>query len=468
MSRQAELAKNTVILTVGKICTQFVQFLLLPLYTALLIPEEFGIVDLFNTYVVLLVPLFNWQFESGLFRFLLDCREDKEGQKTVFSTVMLSNIAQSGLYLLFYVIAQRYIHSPYKVFLALDVVANIFLNSLLQFSRGLGDNTSYAIASFLSASSAVVLNVLFIAVFRMGVLGMFLATAFSKVMTIVYLSISQKVWEYFSIRAFRRDKFTHIFRYAFPLVPNALSWWVINASDRTVIANVMGVAANGIFSVASKFSAVYITVYNVFNQAWTESLSLHMKDDDVDSFLADTVNLMFNLFACMCLGLIACMPFLFPLMIDAQYSAAYNQIPILMIAVLFQVVQGLYSVVYVALKKSKNIAKTSILAAVINLALDVILVRWIGLYAASISTLVAYVTMAVYRYFDVKKYVNAGLKTKSVLGTIAAGIVVICAYYTNHWPIQAGALVVMIVYSIIVNRGFLETLLNTTMSKIKK
>lgn len=81
MDRKKELAKNTVILMVGKILTQFVSFFMLPLYTAVLTPGEYGLVDLFNTYCTLLLPLFNWQFDSGLFRFLLDVRDNRESQK---------------------------------------------------------------------------------------------------------------------------------------------------------------------------------------------------------------------------------------------------------------------------------------------------------------------------------------------------------------------------------------------------
>lgn len=50
--------------------------------------------------------------------------------------------------------------------------------------------------------------------------------------------------------------------------------------------------------------------------------------------------------------MIVFMPFIFPIMINKQYFDAYYQIPILMIAVLFQVVVGLYSAIYVALKIS--------------------------------------------------------------------------------------------------------------------
>ena len=71
---------------------------------------------------------------------------------------------------------------------------------------------------------------------------------------------------------------------------------------------------------------------------------------------------------------------------------------------------GLYSVIHVALKKSAEIAKTSFLTAIINITVDLALIRFIGLYAASVSTLIAYLAMALYGYFDVKRYVSACLR----------------------------------------------------------
>lgn len=84
MSRSKELVKNTAILTIGKMCTQFVSFLLLPLYTALLSTEEYGIVDLFTTYIALILPLVCWQLDQGIFRFMIDCREDETKTKAYF------------------------------------------------------------------------------------------------------------------------------------------------------------------------------------------------------------------------------------------------------------------------------------------------------------------------------------------------------------------------------------------------
>lgn len=467
-NKQSELAKNTIILTVGKICTQFVSFLLLPLYTALLLPEEYGVVDLFNTYIMLLVPVFNWQFESGLFRFMLDCRNDKTSQKKIFSTVLLSNVVQSVIYSIFFVVAQGYISSEYKIFLLYDVILNIFLNTLLQLPRGIGDNTKYAIGSFVSASSTVVLNVLFIAGFRMGAYGMFWATVLGKAITICYLTFSLKVWSLFSCKLFDINIFKEIGKYSLPLVPNQLSWWVIGVSDRTIVSYGISIAANGIYSIANKFSSIFITFYNIFNMSWTESVSLHMNDSDRDAFLSDTINTMFKLFSAVCLGIIACMPFLFPFLIDKKYADAYNQIPILMIAVLFQVVVGLYSVIYVALKKSVEIAKTSMYAAIINIGMDIILIKWLGLYAASLSTLFAYVAMALYRYYDVKKYVDVSLNKKTIAGTIAIGFVAVASYYSKVIVLEVASLLVITIYAVLMNRKLLMATYSTVVQKLKK
>ena len=72
MSREKSLVKNTFIIALGKISTQFISFLLLPLYTALLTTEEYGTVDLFNTFVRLLLPIATLMIEQAAFRFLLE------------------------------------------------------------------------------------------------------------------------------------------------------------------------------------------------------------------------------------------------------------------------------------------------------------------------------------------------------------------------------------------------------------
>ena len=87
MDKNKELAKNTVIITIGKICTQFISFFLLPLYTAYLETGDLGTVDLLNTYISLLVPIVTLQLENDVFRFLIDARDDEEAKTRIITSV---------------------------------------------------------------------------------------------------------------------------------------------------------------------------------------------------------------------------------------------------------------------------------------------------------------------------------------------------------------------------------------------
>lgn len=461
MNRKQELAKNTIVLTIGNMSTKIVSFLLVPLYTALLMPEEYGVVDLFNTYIVLLVPLITWQLENGLFRFMLDDRNNMERNKTIISTVLLANIGQTVLFCLVYSVLSRFMSSRYKIFLLIDVILNIFQVTLCQALRGLGHNTKYAVSSFISSSAVVVFNVIFIAGLHMGAYGMFIGSALAKAMTIVYLIGAAKIWEYFDIRKFDCALFKKMIAYSAPLVPNQLSWWIVGVSDRTIISSVLGLAANGLYTIANKFSSIYILFYNIFNISWTESVSLHLKDVDGEQYVTETINQMFNLFAGTCFGIIACMPFVFPVFINANYADAYSQIPILMIAVLCQVVVGLYSAIYTALKKSVEIAKTSFFAAVINLGINILLIKSLGLYAASASTLLAYASMAVYRYFHLKRYVNVPLHTKTLMLSWAVCAIVVGTYYSGKTFFYVIGFITAAVYAVAVNKNFLLDILRT-------
>lgn len=121
--------------------------------------------------------------------------------------------------------------------------------------------------------------------------------------------------------------------YSLPLVPNQISGWILSASDRTIIAKFLSVAENGVYSVANKFSNLVGTFYGFFNLAWVETVSVHYNDSDRDEFIGDMMETVSNLFVSICVGIIAIMPFVFPVMVNQQYGNAYYQIPILLIAV---------------------------------------------------------------------------------------------------------------------------------------
>lgn len=468
MSRQKDLAKNTAILTVGKVCTQCISFFLLPLYTAILSAEDYGTFDLFVTYATLLLPLINWQLDQGLFRFMLDYRGNKDEQKKLFSTLLLSSTAQNIIYVILFICIEPFLKIENAYFLLLYVVLQVYNALFLQFVRGLGYSIKYTIASFISASATTVLNVIALVFLRMGLQGLFVSTLTAQLLTLIYLVVSSRSWEYFSLKNARIGTFKKVGTYSIPLIPNNLAWWVVNASDRTIISHVLGTAANGIYSVANKFPNVFINFYNILNLSWTETVSLHYNDEDRDEFLTDTMTSLVKLFMAACLGIVACMPFVFPIMVNAKYNAAYNQILILMYAMLFRVLVGLYSCVYVAQKNAKKIAYTSISAAIINITVDLILINKIQVFAASLSTLVAFLSMFIVRYIDVNKTVHMRIKKPIAVGSVLLSVMLIGTYYCNNKVVQFVALCITAIYAVVTNMDLLKSGVNLVKSRLGK
>ena len=95
--------------------------------------------------------------------------------------------------------------------------------------RGLGYSIKYTIASFISASATTVLNVIALVFLRMGLQGLFVSTLTAQLLTLIYLVVSSRSWEYFSLKNARIGTFKKVGTYSIPLIPNNLSWWVVNA-----------------------------------------------------------------------------------------------------------------------------------------------------------------------------------------------------------------------------------------------
>lgn len=399
---------------------------------------------------------------------MLDYRGNKDEQKKLFSTLLLSSTVQNIIYVVLFICIEPFLKIENAYFLLLYVVLQVYNALFLQFVRGLGYSIKYTIASFISASATTVLNVIALVFLRMGLQGLFVSTLTAQLLTLVYLVISSRSWEYFSLKNARIGTFKRVGTYSIPLIPNNLAWWVVNASDRTIISHFLGTAANGIYSVANKFPNVFINFYNILNLSWTETVSLHYNDEDRDEFLTDTMTSLVKLFVAACLGIGACMPFVFPIMVNAKYSAAYNQILILMYAMLFRVLVGLYSCVYVAQKNAKKIAYTSISAAIINITVDLLLINKIQVFAASLSTLIAFLSMFIVRYIDVNKDVHMRIKKPIAIGSILLSIMLVGTYYCNNKVIQFVALCITALYAVVTNMDLLKSGMNLVKSRLGK
>lgn len=465
--RSKELAKNTFIITLGRVSTQFISFLLLPLYTTLLSNEQYGTVDLITTLVQLLIPVVSIMIDQGVFRYLLNCETETEKKKTISSAFFLLT-ATCVIACVVYCIISIFVPNQYKHWLLLILIATTFSNLFLQAARGLKHTRDYALGSFVCSASTIILNVLCIAFLRMGAVGMLAATFAGNAICCMFLFFKLKIARYISVSAIDRNIAKDELKYSSPLVPNQLSLWVMNSSDRLIVTFFLGAAANGILAVSHKFPAIYMTFFNIFQLAWHETGAIHYYDQDRDQFFTDSLKRTLSIFSTLCMGIIIALPIVFNWFVNKAFDEAYYNIPIYLVAFLFNVIIGLLGVVYVATKKTTEIAKTTMAAAVINIIVHLTLIKFIGLFAASISTLVGYGVTMIYRIIDTKKYLKIKYDIKQFVGTGSAILFCMFLYYLNNRIISVIFIPFFIICAYLFNYETVGDFMRVISGKIEK
>lgn len=459
MNSKKEYIVNTITLLIGKFSTQFVSFLLIPLYTRFLIASDYGFIDLIQTYITLFVPIFTLKLDSATFRFLIDCRKDgKEKERNEIVTNVLAVIFFLTILVLFGMfLLRRIIKINYYGIVCCNIFVLMISNILLQFLRGLGKNKSYSISTILMSLATLISNFVLIIVFKFNASSILISSTIANVIGIIYISTVLRLHQFVDAKLINKKKIKDLLFYSLPMIPNQLSWWIVNISDRTIITHFINTAANAVYTVSCKFSNIVNTIFAIFSTSWQETASLHINDKNSEEFLSDMMNSIFILFASFSIIMMAMIPFVFEIMVGENYRSGFNYIPILLLGNIFNILVSLLGGVYIALKMVKQVANTTIISAILNILINLLLIKKFGLYAASASTLLAYLIMAIYRYIDIKKYLKIKLNFKKILAFFIAFFISSGLYFANNLYANILNLLFVTAFCIILNKSFLIT-----------
>ena len=361
MNKKKELVKNTFIIFLGKFSTQFLTFFLLPLYTKFLDSSDYGTIDLIMTYVTLFVPIITIQYEMGTFRYLIDNRKNKTKQYEIIYNSLTFFLRLIVFCLMISIVISLFIDIKNFYLIIFCIISMMLSNLFMQIARGLGKNIDYSISCFFIGLMNIIFNIILIIPLKMGGTSILISSGISNLVGTLFLFVRLMLFKCIKREYKNKEVSRKILKYSWPLVPNTISWWLINASDRTIVTWLISSAANGIYSISTKFSAIISSILNIFNLSWTESASLHIDDDDRDEFFSGVNDQILRLMSSMCILLISFMPILFIIFINKKYIAAYQYIPINIVASFFNCIVSVYSSIYVAKKMTKQVAMTSFL-----------------------------------------------------------------------------------------------------------
>jgi len=421
MGKVKRLISNTAILGAGTFASKVLVLLLMPFYTWILSPADFGTADLISQTANLLIPLAAVGICDGIFRFTLDEAQDKKKiLSTGMAVLLFGSLVMCGLaqLLRFFDALDDYVF----LIILYVVAANIHL-AFANFIRAEGKNVLFAVQGIVNTVLTIGFNILFLLVFKMSSTGYVLSVVVADLCLCVILFFSARLYKNISVRAVDKQVARDMLKFSIPYIPTTIMWLITSVSDRYIVTAYRSVEENGLYAAAYKLPTMLSLVSGVFIEAWHFSAVRDADDEERSGFFGMVydyfMGFMFLCGSC----IIAGAQIFTKILLADSYFDSWQYVPILVIATIFSTLVSFLGSVYFLKKKSALSMLTAMAGAITNIILNFLLIPKFGAMGAAAATLVCYLLVYVIRAVNTKKYVRFKLHTvRLIINTLLLGV----------------------------------------------
>ena len=403
-NRGKEFFNTFSIYAIGTVGAKLIAFALMPLYTFFLAKEEMGYFDLSITLIMMLVPFVTFDLRDGAFRFLIDktCPHSKED---VVSFIVATLARNSVVIIILSIIGYVHLsHFQFYPVLVATLIAYACYEVMIQVVRGIGQTKFFVGIGIINTFLILLFSLLFLVVFKWGVLAIFYANLISRLISLIIIESRFKfIKAYFANRkSYNKIVGKELLRYTIPLLPNVLAWWSIESSSKLFIEDALGLEYNGIFAVAIKFSNILQIAASIFYQTWQETAIKEMNSDDHNHFFSKIFNNYFLILSSTVVLATLGLRIIYPYIVAEAYQESYIYIYPLFIAVQLHAIGSFFDLAYQCSRKTYKGLPSIITTALLAIILYYFTVsRW-GLIGVSISLIISYAYLMIYRWFDTR------------------------------------------------------------------
>jgi len=445
-SRGSKFIKDIGIYAIGNIGSKIITFMMVPLYTYFVHDtSDFGYYDLCLTVCLLLTPFATLQLRDGAFRFLLDCDNDTQRQRivtfvthTMLTTLTLSIVIAGILSLITNVQYLGYIVALLIAMALQDVFAQVF--------RGLGNNRAFVTVGILSALGIGIFSIIFVAALGWGIKGIFLANILARVLALGVVEMKVRLitrntrWK-LNAREVGRE----IIRYTLPLLPGSLCWWLTGSSDRLFITHFLGLDVNGVYAVAIRFTGIINTLAIIFYQAWQETAILQYNSPDRNHFFSKMFNSYIFVLAIILIGYVFLLKVNYGWLVADQYQESLKYIYPLGLSAIIFALSAFFDMGYQCAKDTPRTLPAIVLSAIVNMVLNFLLIKPLGVYGVILTQLITYLVLFTYRWHDMKRYFVLRVDKRTL---IPAGVILLSAipfYLTSNLWLNVAIMIIALV-----------------------
>ena len=466
MSHAQSLLKNTLIYTIGNLGSRVLTFVLLPIFSFYLSPSEIGYYDLVLTSLMLLTPLLTLQISDAVYRWLLDEKENSDKQKKIISNgfaVLFSGIAISTVV---YLALSSFSDLPHLDYLFFIFILYTLFPFLQQTLRGLGKNKLYAASSILNSVCLFGFSMLFIVIYKMKLEGLLISMLLANLVSVLFITIRINLFRFISFQYLDGNFIKELLVYSWPLIPNTISWWLINEVNRFIILGNLGIEENGIFAVAIRFPSIILIVNSIFMLAWQDqAIQLHDSDEKAkfyqkifDGFMKFQFSIVLLLIP---LSRLVVLNFF-----GSDFSESWKFMPFLYLGVVFSSFAAFLGANYLGSRQTKEIFTTTIIGSLVNVGICFLFIKHIGLYAPAIGTYIGFMIIWLLRLR--KSGIGKTIDWKIFLFLNTVALVFLFLSYLEIIFLDLGLLIFALLWFFFLNKNLIQFLFTAIQNRFSQ
>ncbi|NWK55160.1 oligosaccharide flippase family protein [Verrucomicrobiaceae bacterium N1E253] len=401
ISRQSDVAKNGSIYLGSRVGTKILSFLMLPVWTTFLSPEQYGVIGLIVAYSGMVGALLLLGLPSAIVRHYHDYDDQWSGYiKTIFGYAL-------GILFLVYmtmwmtdIILQEAapdIIGRYRNVFWITLTGGVLTQLSIAGVQAERASKQFIIGNFISYLVGVTLSLLFVIYFRMGAEGFLYGMGTGTLVGVAYMVSNRREKWLFGGGAIHAQYLKKGMKYGALLLPTALSGWAINFLGRIIVERYSGLQEVGLFSFAGNLAMVMSFIMISLVQAWSPEYFASRKrgsENEIKASVSHIDGLATKFSLIVLIGIASFGTPMLSVLISDRYHSALGMITPLCVGYLFFGFTNIETRECMFLGKNFQVSVIYVIGAFVAIVGSLALVPTYGGYGASIASMVAMFIMS--------------------------------------------------------------------------
>lgn len=381
----------------SKLCGMLGNAIIVPVYTSLLSPEQYGLYSLSIAVLSFLCIIFSdWVGLSGL-RFFKhhQMTQDMPKYLTTLVTMLVSNLFL--MFILSFIFRQNFydfFHIPIKYFFAiLLLIIPVAIRALLfQLLRAQLKSISFTISTIANQFMTILLSIFFVKVCHLGAIALLLGMAVSITLTDILLIFQSNILSWFRLQKIEWSSVLPIMTYGVPIAATSLSAWIINQSNKFIMNSIHGFSQVGIVGVAYGLTLpLLMTIFSIITVAAIPRI-INMYEEKID--VRPLISRFTGYFVLIALPIITVISlystdYVQMLSSNDKFLDAFKLIPYFAFGTFFMAITDYTTLQYHLANKTYIDFIIKLTSGIVGVALNILLIPKMGLTGVGIATLSA-------------------------------------------------------------------------------